>query len=130
MSAERAQLGHEVGVAAVDVVDGGDEGLPFGDQARLRGFVRARARLLDEEIRRQEEERRRTRQSQVSPGDRSAKIRTYNYPQNRISDHRINLTLYRLNEIMTGGSISIPIDISTEATTISIIKNGINNFIN
>jgi peptide chain release factor 1 len=43
------------------------------------------------------------RAAQVGTGDRSGRIRTYNYPQNRISDHRINLTLYRLNEIMSGG---------------------------
>lgn len=43
------------------------------------------------------------RKEQVGSGDRSARIRTYNYPQNRISDHRINLTLYRLDEIMQGG---------------------------
>ncbi len=43
------------------------------------------------------------RKSQVGSGDRSARIRTYNYPQNRISDHRINLTLYRLDAIMEGG---------------------------
>ncbi len=43
------------------------------------------------------------RKEQVGTGDRSGRIRTYNYPQNRISDHRINLTLYRLNEILGGG---------------------------
>ena len=43
------------------------------------------------------------RAAQVGTGDRSGRIRTYNYPQNRMSDHRINLTLYRLNEIMSGG---------------------------
>jgi peptide chain release factor 1 len=43
------------------------------------------------------------RKEQVGTGDRSGRIRTYNYPQNRISDHRINLTLYRLDEIMQGG---------------------------
>ena len=43
------------------------------------------------------------RKDQVGTGDRSGRIRTYNYPQNRISDHRINLTLYRLDAIMAGG---------------------------
>ena len=42
------------------------------------------------------------RKSLVSTGDRSAKIRTYNFPQGRVTDHRINLTLYRLEEIMNG----------------------------
>ena len=45
------------------------------------------------------------RKSLVSTGDRSAKIRTYNYPQGRVTDHRINLTLYRLDAIMAGGRI-------------------------
>ena len=61
-----------------------------------------RARLLDEEIRRQEEARRSARRSQVSSGDRSAKIRTYNFPQGRVTDHRIKLTLHRLPEILEG----------------------------
>ena len=42
------------------------------------------------------------RKTMVSSGDRSAKIRTYNYPQNRVTDHRINLTLYNLQEILNG----------------------------
>ncbi|MEA1917252.1 MAG: peptide chain release factor 1 [Campylobacterota bacterium] len=50
------------------------------------------------------------RSSQVGTGDRSGRIRTYNYPQNRISDHRITLTLYRLNEIMSGGLFDEIID--------------------
>ena len=43
----------------------------------------------------------------VSTGDRSAKIRTYNYPQGRVTDHRINLTLYKLDEIMDGSIMSL-----------------------
>ena len=62
-----------------------------------------RTRLYEAEVIKKELERATERKSQVSTGDRSAKIRTYNYPQNRISDHRITLTLYRLNEIMSGG---------------------------
>lgn len=61
-----------------------------------------RARLLDEEIRKQDEARRTSRRSQVSSGDRSAKIRTYNFPQGRVTDHRVKLTLHRLGEIMEG----------------------------
>jgi peptide chain release factor 1 len=61
-----------------------------------------RSRLLDAKIREQEEEMRSTRRSQVSTGDRSAKIRTYNFPQGRVTDHRINLTLYRLQDILEG----------------------------
>ncbi len=61
-----------------------------------------RARLLD--LERQEAERKvaAARKSQVSTGDRSAKIRTYNYPQGRVTDHRIGLTLYRLQDVMEG----------------------------
>jgi peptide chain release factor 1 len=61
-----------------------------------------RARLLDRARREQEEQISQTRKSQVSTGDRSAKIRTYNFPQQRVTDHRIGLTLHRLNEILDG----------------------------
>ncbi len=61
-----------------------------------------RSRLLDMEIARQEQERAENRKSQVGTGDRSAKIRTYNYPQGRITDHRINLSLYSLDSFMRG----------------------------
>lgn len=61
-----------------------------------------RARLLDEEIAKYEAEISRTRKSQVGTGDRSAKIRTYNFPQSRVTDHRINLTSYKLATILTG----------------------------
>ena len=50
----------------------------------------------------QAQERASKRKSMVSTGDRSAKIRTYNFPQGRMTDHRINLTLYKLNDIMDG----------------------------
>ena len=61
-----------------------------------------RSRLYEVEIEKQHKERASTRKSMVSTGDRSAKIRTYNFPQGRVTDHRINLTLYKLNEIMDG----------------------------
>ncbi|HUP00212.1 MAG TPA: peptide chain release factor 1 [Gemmatimonadota bacterium] len=61
-----------------------------------------RSRLLDRRIAEQDAERARTRKAQVGSGDRSAKIRTYNFPQGRITDHRINLTLYRLGEVLNG----------------------------
>ncbi len=61
-----------------------------------------RSRLLDEEIRRQEQEIAKARKAQVSTGDRSAKIRTYNFPQSRVTDHRINLTSYNLDSFLAG----------------------------
>ena len=61
-----------------------------------------RSRLYELEIERQHNERADARKSMVSTGDRSAKIRTYNFPQGRVTDHRINLTLYKLNDIMDG----------------------------
>ena len=61
-----------------------------------------RARLLDREIAEKEAARARERRMQVGTGDRSAKIRTYNFPQNRVTDHRINLTLHRLESVLSG----------------------------
>jgi peptide chain release factor 1 len=61
-----------------------------------------RARLLDSMQREQEAKIARDRKNQVGTGDRSERIRTYNFPQNRVSDHRINLTLYKLDVILTG----------------------------
>jgi len=62
-----------------------------------------KARLYDLQMQSQQSENAAERAAQVGSGDRSGRIRTYNYPQNRMSDHRINLTLYRLAEIMQGG---------------------------
>jgi peptide chain release factor 1 len=62
-----------------------------------------RARLLDQMQQEQDARIAEERKSQVGSGDRSERIRTYNYPQNRVSDHRINLTLYKLEEILMGG---------------------------
>jgi peptide chain release factor 1 len=61
-----------------------------------------RARLYDLERARVDAERSADRRSQVGSGDRSERIRTYNFPQGRMTDHRINLTLYRLDAIMAG----------------------------
>lgn len=61
-----------------------------------------RSRLLDQMIAEQEAKRARQRRLQVGTGDRSAKIRTYNFPQGRVTDHRIGLTLYRLHEVLDG----------------------------
>jgi peptide chain release factor 1 len=61
-----------------------------------------RSRLLDRKVAEQESERARDRKLQVGTGDRSAKIRTYNFPQGRVTDHRINLTLYKLQDVLDG----------------------------
>ena len=61
-----------------------------------------RAKLFDEEQRRKAEAEASERKSMVGSGDRSEKIRTYNFPQNRLTDHRINLTLYKLDRVMEG----------------------------
>lgn len=68
-----------------------------------------RTRLYDAERQRQHDERSDARKSQVGSGDRSERIRTYNYPQGRMSDHRINLTLYKLDQII-GGDLDEIID--------------------
>jgi peptide chain release factor 1 len=61
-----------------------------------------RTKLYEEQVRKQEEEISRHRKSLVSSGDRSAKIRTYNFPQGRVTDHRIGLTLYNLQDVLDG----------------------------
>ena len=61
-----------------------------------------RSRLLEHKTEKANKERSTARKKMVSTGDRSAKIRTYNFPQGRVTDHRINLTLYKLEEIMNG----------------------------
>ena len=76
------------------------------ERSQLRNRMKAmsvlRARLLDIEQRKQEEEITKQRRSQVGTGDRAEKIRTYNFPQNRVSDHRIGLTLHNLSRILAG----------------------------
>jgi peptide chain release factor 1 len=76
------------------------------ERSQLKNKAKAlkvlRARLLDMEIQEQERKLAATRKSMVSSGDRSAKIRTYNFPQGRVTDHRIGLTLYRLQDVLEG----------------------------
>jgi peptide chain release factor 1 len=69
---------------------------------KARALKVLRSRLLDQMIAEREAERARDRKTQVGTGDRSAKIRTYNFPQNRVTDHRIGLTLYSLGEVLEG----------------------------
>ncbi len=69
---------------------------------REKAMQMLRTRLYEEQVRKQEDEISRHRKSLISSGDRSAKIRTYNFPQGRVTDHRIGLTLYNLQEVMNG----------------------------
>jgi peptide chain release factor 1 len=71
-----------------------------------------RARLLEAELRRQQEELSAQRRSQIGSGDRAEKIRTYNFPENRVTDHRIKLTVHRLDSVLDGD-----LDELTEALT-------------
>ena len=71
-------------------------------QNKLKAMEVLRARLLDLRVSQQEAERSKMRKSQVGTGDRSAKIRTYNYPQSRITDHRIGFTTHDLQGVMNG----------------------------
>jgi len=70
---------------------------------RVRAMSLLKARLMTAERDRQNAERAQTRRLLVGSGDRSQRIRTYNFPQGRVTDHRINLTLYKLDEVMAGG---------------------------
>jgi len=83
------------------VVECQDERSQHKNKARALSLLRAR--ILEDERTRQIEEQAESRKLQVGSGDRSQRIRTYNYPQGRVTDHRINLTLYKLNDILAGG---------------------------
>ena len=89
------------------VVECQDERSQHKNKARAMSLLKAR--LLDAEKSKQFEEQAATRKSLVGSGDRSERIRTYNFPQGRVTDHRINLTLYKLDELMQG-SLSQVID--------------------
>src|SRR5206468_9238591 len=69
---------------------------------RAKAMKVLRARLYDQKLQETQAKYAAQRKSQVSTGDRSAKIRTYNFPQGRVTDHRINLTLYRLGDVLEG----------------------------
>jgi len=77
---------------------------------RAKAMKILRARLYDAERQRLDAERAATRKGQVGSGDRSERIRTYNFPQSRVTDHRINLTLYNLAEVMEGRGLDQIVD--------------------
>ncbi|MDP3371870.1 MAG: peptide chain release factor 1 [Candidatus Paracaedibacteraceae bacterium] len=90
------------------VVSQQDERSQHKNKAKAMKILRAR--LYEEERRRIDSERSADRKNQVGSGDRSERIRTYNYPQGRVSDHRINLTLYKIAQIMEGEALDEMID--------------------
>ena len=76
-------------------------------QNRAKAMQILRTKLMDIEQNQKNLERATNRKDQVGSGDRSERIRTYNFPQGRVTDHRINLTLYKLDEIMNGSLMSL-----------------------
>jgi peptide chain release factor 1 len=82
------------------VVECQDERSQHKNKARAMSLLQAR--IMNAKIEKQQAEQAETRKSLVGSGDRSERIRTYNYPQGRVTDHRINLTLYKLDDIMQG----------------------------
>lgn len=83
------------------VVECQDERSQHKNKARAMSLLQAR--LMDSEQEKQRKQEAQTRKSLVGSGDRSERIRTYNFPQGRVTDHRINLTLYKLDEFIQGG---------------------------
>ena len=77
-----------------------DERSQHKNRSRAMSLLKARLKAAEEE--RQQSEQARSRRLQVGSGDRSERIRTYNFPQGRVTDHRINLTLYKLDDVMDG----------------------------
>ncbi|MBR1441113.1 MAG: peptide chain release factor 1, partial [Lachnospiraceae bacterium] len=71
-------------------------------QNRAKAFALLRAKLYDIECQKAHDAEAEARRSQIGTGDRSEKIRTYNFPQGRVTDHRIHLTLYRIDDVMNG----------------------------
>lgn len=83
-------------------------------QNKNKAFALLRSKLYDLELQKKQEAESAERRSQIGTGDRSEKIRTYNFPQGRVTDHRIHLTLYKIDDIMNG-DLSEVIDALTEA---------------
>jgi peptide chain release factor 1 len=71
-------------------------------QNKIKALEVLRSRLLDRMVAEQEAARARDRRAQVGTGDRSQKVRTYNFPQNRVTDHRIHFTTHNIDEVMDG----------------------------
>ena len=71
-------------------------------QNKAKAWALLRAKLYDLEMQKRHDEEADLRRSQIGTGDRSEKIRTYNFPQGRVTDHRIKLTLYNIDQVMNG----------------------------
>ncbi len=80
-----------------------------------------RSRIYEAERERAAGERAAARRGQVGTGDRSERIRTYNFPQGRVSDHRINLTLYKLDQVLAGEALDELIDALTTEHQASLL---------
>lgn len=93
---------------------------------RARAMSMLKARILDAERQALQQEQAATRKDLVGSGDRSERIRTYNYPQGRVTDHRINLTLYKLDVVMTGelGQVIDPLTAEYQADQLAELNEG------
>ena len=101
------------------VVECQDERSQHKNKARAMSMLKAR--ILDAERQAQQAEQAETRKTLIGSGDRSERIRTYNYPQGRVTDHRINLTLYKLDTIISGdlGQVIDPLTAEHQANLLS-----------
>jgi peptide chain release factor 1 len=92
---------------------------------RARALSLLQAKLLDEQQSKQKNEQAEQRRNLVGSGDRSERIRTYNFPQGRVTDHRINLTLYKLDEILQGSLEDIinPLNNEHQADQLASLEN-------
>jgi peptide chain release factor 1 len=77
---------------------------------RAKAMKILKSRLYDLQRQKLDNERAADRKSQVGSGDRSERIRTYNFPQGRVTDHRVNITLYRIADVMNGSALDEIID--------------------
>jgi peptide chain release factor 1 len=96
-------------------------------QNRVRAMSIMRARLYEMEVEKRRAERDESRKSQVGSGERSEKIRTYNYPQSRVSDHRINFTVHNLPVFMDGDINDLLDELSTNDEAERLAEAGLNN---
>ena len=102
-----------------------DERSQLQNKLRAMSILRARLYEIEEEKRRSELED--TRRSQIGTGERSEKIRTYNYPQNRVTDHRIGLSNYNLPAVMDGAIDEFIDELSTRDETDRLASSGVDD---